>query len=146
MLTSHCQFCGASKDPKDYAADYCAGCASVRSETREFVTRENTERNKQNAAILTDDVQKQLQRAAEQDFTGSAARELSHSLGLKPLIDMSAALRDAMAKRAHNTNTGHTDPRAVFNPGLRDARMSGLGMGAHIPPGAFVRDSGEVPQ
>jgi hypothetical protein len=135
MLTSHCLFCGAAKEPADYAADYCAGCAAIRTETREFVTRENEDRNVHNQKILTPETQAQLQKAAESDFTGATARNLSQSLGLKPLIDMSAALRDAMAKRAHHTNTGHTDPRAVFNPGLRDARMANLGMAAKVSPG-----------
>ncbi len=138
MLTSHCSFCGAPKEPKDYAADYCAGCQQVRNETREYVTRENEERNKHNTGVLTPEVQTRLQTAAENDFTGATARNLTESLGLKPLIDMSAALRDAMAKRAHNTNTGHADPRAVFNPGIRDTRMGGLGMGAHISPNANI--------
>ena len=142
MLTSHCQFCGAPKEPKDYSADYCAGCQTVRNETREFVTRENTERNKHNADVLTPDNKIALEKAAASDFTGSAARELSRSLGLKPLLDMSAALREAMMKRAHHTNTGHTDPRAVFNPGLGNSRMAGLGMDAHVPPGRTLVPGG----
>lgn len=137
-LTSHCQFCGAPKEPKDYAADYCAGCATVRAETREFVTRENQERETFNRTVLTDETKAALQKAAEDDFTGATARNLSQSLGLKPLIDMSAALREAMLKRAHTTNSGHADPREVFNPGLRDARMANLGMGAHISPNANI--------
>lgn len=132
-LTSHCQFCGQPKDPANYADDYCAGCDKVRTDTRAYVTQENEARNKFNASVLTPENKLALQKAAENDFTGSAARELSHSLGLKPLLDMSAALREAMMTRAHHTNSGHTDPRAVFNPGLQPARMAGLGMDAKIP-------------
>lgn len=135
MLTSHCLACGAPKAQSEWGADYCGSCAALRAETREYVTRENAERNKHNASVLTDDVKARIEKAAEADVTGSAARELTHSLGLKPLIDMSAALRDAMARRLHHTNSGHADPRAVFNPGITDARASDLGMGAKVPPG-----------
>lgn len=146
MLTSHCLHCGAAKDPAHFANDYCAGCSQARVETREFVTRENEERNKHNETILTPEVKARLQRAAESDVTGSAARELTHSLGLKPLIDMSAALRDAMARRAHHTNSGHTDPRAVFQPGLTDARTANLGMGAHVPAGRTLVPGAPAPE
>lgn len=138
MLTSHCQACGAPKDPKDYAADYCAGCASLRAETREYVTRENAERDKYNQSVLNEENKAALQRAAESDYTGSAARAMTARLGLKPLIDMSAALRDAMSKRLHNTNSGHADPRAVWNPGQADTRTGNLGMGAHVPPNVGI--------
>lgn len=135
MLTSHCRHCGTAKDPSNYADDFCAGCTTVRNETREFVERENKERNEHNAKILTPEAQQRLSEAAESDFTGATARNLTESLGLKPLIDLSAALKEAMLKRAHSTNSGHADPRSVFNPGLRDSRMAGLGMGAKVPAG-----------
>jgi len=98
------------------------------------VTRENKERNEHNAKILTPENRAALQKAAESDYTGSAARALTAQLGLKPIIDLSAALREAMVSRAHHTNTGHTDPRAVFQPGLADSRAGNLGMNAHVPP------------
>lgn len=135
MLTSHCQVCGALKAPDHYANDYCADCESTRKETREFVTRENEERNAHNAAILTDEVKDRLRKAAEDDMTGSVARELERSLDLKPLIDMSAALRDAMNRRVHNIHAGHADSRSVFNPGLKDTKVNGLGMDSKVPPG-----------
>lgn len=135
MLTSHCRHCGAAKEPADYAADFCAGCASVRNETREFVTRENQERNEHNSKILTPEVKQRLVEAAESDMTGATARNLTQSLGLKPIIDLSTALKEAMLARAHSTNSGHADPRSVFNPGLRDSRVANLGMGAKVPPG-----------
>jgi uncharacterized Zn finger protein (UPF0148 family) len=138
MLTSHCLHCGAPKDPAHYANDYCGGCASIRQETREFVTRENEERNKANAAVLTPENKARLEKAAEADFTGRATRELVSELGIKPLIDMSQALREAMMRRAHHTNTGHTDPRAVFNPGTSDARMANLGMAAKVSPNISI--------
>lgn len=142
MLTSHCQHCGAPKDPAHYAANFCGGCQATRDETREFVTRENKEREAHNRSVLTSEKQAELQRAAEADFTGATARNLSQSLGLKPLIDMSAALHDAMLKRAHSTNSGHADPRSVFNPGLRDPRMNNLGMGAKVPAGRTLTGGG----
>ncbi len=135
MLTSHCRHCGAPKDPSLYSADFCGDCQTARDETREYVVRENKERNEYNAKILTPETQKRLTEAAESDFTGATARNLTQSLGLKPIIDLSAALKEAMLKRAHSTNSGHADPRSVFNPGLRDSRVANLGMGAKIPPG-----------
>lgn len=138
MLTSHCQFCGAPKPFANYADEYCPDCAKVRKDTRITVEAENATRSKYNADVLTPENKAALERAATSDYTGSAARELTHSLGLKPLIDMSAALRTAMAQRAHHTNTGHADPRAVWNPGLTDARVSNLGMAAHVAPNTTV--------
>jgi hypothetical protein len=143
MLTSHCRHCGAPKDPTLYSADFCGDCQSARDETREFVVRENKEREAFNRTVLTDEMQTRLTEAAESDFTGATARNLSQSLGLKPLIDLSAALKEAMLKRAHNTNSGHADPRAVFNPGLRDSRVSNLGMGAKVPPGRTLTQGGQ---
>lgn len=144
MLTSHCRHCGAPKT--NFADDYCDGCAQTRNETREYVVRENRARNEHNATILTPENKAALQRAAEIDMTGSAARALTAQLGLKPIIDLSAALRDAMVARAHHTNTGHTDPRAVFQPGLTDARTAGLGMNSHVPPGRTLVPGAPAPE
>jgi len=141
MLTSHCQFCGAPKAQAQWANDYCAECETVRSETRAAVSMENDKRVAANAKVLTPEVKSQLQQAAERDYTGELARQLSRDLGLQPIIDMSAALREALAKRAHTTNSGHTDPRAVFNPGFADARAGNLGMDAKIPPGTVTRSA-----
>jgi hypothetical protein len=48
--------------------------------------------------------------------------------------DVSAAVRNALLRRAQHLNSGHADPRAPWNPGLRDSRTGGLGMDAHVPP------------
>lgn len=139
MLTSHCLHCGAEKAQANWSDDFCADCQTIRSETRAVVSAENEARNAHNAKVLTKEKQAEIADAARADYTGERARQMLAELGVQPLIDMSTALREALAQRAHHTNTGHTDPRAVFNPGLRDARAGNLGMDAKVPPGSFVR-------
>lgn len=130
MLTSHCGNCGGQKAPSEYSADYCSACDALRLETREYVTRENETRNALNSKIIE-------QRRMELE-TGTITAEAA---GLKPLIDMSSALRDALLRRAQHTNSSHADPRAPFNPVFSAPTMVNLGQDAKIPPGSFSRET-----
>lgn len=141
MLTSHCSHCGTPKEQSEWALEFCGGCQTIRSETRAAVSLENTSRETHNAKVLTPEKRQEIADAARADYTGERAQQMLKELGVQPLIDMSTALKEALAQRAHHTNSGHTDPRAVFNPGLGDSRAGNLGMNARIPPGAFVREA-----
>lgn len=127
MLTSHCQHCGAPKTPDLYSSDYCKDCQTVIDETREFVTRENTAREAANKKIIDE------HKADLESGKLSAA-----DAGLKPLIDPSAARKEALTRRNHALRSGDADPRAPFDPGLRDARYNNLGMGAKVSPNLDV--------
>jgi hypothetical protein len=41
MLTSHCQNCGASKDPSEYALNQCKACIALNNEAQQHFATEN---------------------------------------------------------------------------------------------------------
>jgi hypothetical protein len=114
--------------PSEYNLDFCEACRTTKIETREFVTRENEARHVANASLFT-----QHKEEIETGKLNPAQIE-----GLKPLIDMSTALREALLRRAQHTNSGHADPRAPFEPGFESTRYDGLGMGAKVPASADI--------
>lgn len=124
-LTTHCRNCGASKSPNEFILDYCSACDTAVKEAREFVVKENDARNVANAKII-----------AEKQAAILSGQLTPEDAGLKPLLDISNAAREALLRRAPNTQATKADPRAPFDPGVGDPRMANLGMGAHIPTGA----------
>jgi uncharacterized Zn finger protein (UPF0148 family) len=128
MLTSHCAQCGQAKTPDLYGADFCATCQTLINETAEYVIKENAAR----AAVVAEN-QKLIDKYKSELEAGTVKPE---EIGLKvalPQIDPGEARREALRRRQHDVNGAHVDPRAVFNPGVSDTRMNGLGMGAKVP-------------
>lgn len=137
MLTSHCQHCGAAKTPEQYNDNYCGGCQAVLTETREFVVRENAVR------IATEEANRKIIEEKRADLeSGKLTPEQAGLKPVQPVIDLTAALKEALLRRAHNTNSSHADPRAPFDPGLRSAQYGNLGMAAKVPSTATIRPEG----
>lgn len=129
MLTTHCTHCGSPKSPETYANDFCTACETVVKETAEFVARENAARE----AVEAEN-RKLIEKNREGLENGSVKPEAIGLKPVQPLIDPVEARKDALLRRAHNLRGSAADPRSPFDPGLRDARYSNLGMGAKVSP------------
>jgi len=73
VLSSYCQTCGASKEPANYADNYCPACTSLRREAEQAFAAENPEASESDILYAGRQALSQRAHHANRNFTDPRA-------------------------------------------------------------------------